>query len=32
MRELYVSTDIETNGPMVGKHAMLSIGSAVFDR
>ncbi|NJD34829.1 MAG: 3'-5' exoribonuclease [Betaproteobacteria bacterium] len=30
MRELYVSTDIETNGPMVGKHAMLSIGSAVF--
>lgn len=30
MRELYVSTDIETNGPIVGKHAMLSIGSAVF--
>jgi hypothetical protein len=30
MRELYVSTDIETNGPMVGKNAMLSIGSAVF--
>lgn len=29
-RELYVSTDIETNGPVVGKHAMLSIGSAVF--
>jgi hypothetical protein len=29
-RELYVSTDIETNGPEVGKHAMLSIGSAVF--
>lgn len=21
MRELYVSTDIETNGPVVGKHA-----------
>lgn len=30
MRELYVSTDIETNGPVVGKHAMLSLGSAVF--
>jgi hypothetical protein len=30
MRELYVSTDIETNGPVVGKNAMLSIGSAVF--
>jgi len=29
-RELYVSTDIETNGPIVGKNAMLSIGSAVF--
>lgn len=30
MRELYVSTDIETDGPIVGKNAMLSLGSAVF--
>ena len=30
MRELYVSTDIETDGPVVGQNAMLSIGSAVF--
>lgn len=30
MGELYVSTDIETNGPVAGKHAILSIGSAAF--
>ena len=29
-KELYVSTDIETNGPIPGDNAMLSIGSAVF--
>lgn len=28
--ELYVSTDIETDGPVVGRNAMLSLGSAVF--
>lgn len=30
--ELYVSTDIETDGPAPGLNSMLSIGSAVFDR
>jgi hypothetical protein len=28
--ELYVSTDIETDGPIPGPHSMLSFGSAVF--
>jgi hypothetical protein len=27
LREIYVSTDIETDGPVAGKHSMLSIGS-----
>ncbi len=28
--EIYVSTDIETDGPVAGKHSMLSIGSAAY--
>lgn len=28
--ELYVSTDIETDGPVAGWHSMLSIGSAAY--
>jgi hypothetical protein len=28
--EIYVSTDIETDGPIPGLHSMLSFGSAVF--
>ena len=31
MSEIYVSTDIETNGWCPGKHSMLSLGSAAFD-
>ena len=30
MIEVYVSTDIETDGPVAGKHSMLSIGSAAY--
>ncbi len=30
MQEIYVSTDIETDGPIPGPHSMLSIGSAAF--
>lgn len=30
MVEIYISTDIETDGPIVGKHSMLSIGSAAY--
>ena len=30
MLEIYVSTDIETDGPVAGKHSILSIGSAAF--
>lgn len=30
MSELYVSTDIEANGPIPGEHSMYSIGSAMF--
>jgi hypothetical protein len=30
MREIYVSTDIETDGPIPGPHSMLSFGSAAF--
>lgn len=30
MLEVYVSTDIETDGPVAGKHSMLSIGSAAY--
>ncbi|WP_434513853.1 3'-5' exoribonuclease domain-containing protein [Dechloromonas sp. ARDL1] len=28
--EIYVSTDIETDGPIPGRHSMLSIGSAAY--
>lgn len=28
--EIYVSTDIETDGPIPGQHSMLSIGSAAY--
>ena len=31
MIEIYVSTDVETDGPIAGKHSMLSIGSAAYD-
>jgi len=30
MLESYISTDIETDGPIAGVHSMLSIGSAAF--
>src|SRR5262249_62046307 len=30
LREIYVNTDIETDGPVAGKHSMLSIGSAAY--
>lgn len=30
MPEIYISTDVETDGPIPGPHSMLSIGSAVF--
>jgi hypothetical protein len=30
MAEIYVSTDVETDGPVAGKHSMLSIGSAAY--
>lgn len=30
MREIYVSTDVETDGPIPGPHSMLSLGSAVY--
>ncbi len=29
-RELYVSTDVEADGPIPGPHSMLSFGSAVY--
>jgi len=29
--ELYVSIDVETDGPIPGEYSMLSIGSAIFD-
>src|SRR5580765_2609923 len=29
-REVYVSTDIEADGPIPGPHSMLSFGSAAF--
>jgi hypothetical protein len=31
-QELYVSTDIEADGPIPGPHSMLSFGSAVYTR
>jgi hypothetical protein len=30
-REIYVSTDIEADGPIPGPHSMLSIGSVAYD-
>lgn len=30
MIEIYVSTDVETDGPVAGRHSMLSIGSAAY--
>jgi len=30
MLEIYVSTDVETDGPVAGKHSMLSLGSAAY--
>ena len=32
MQEIYVSTDIEADGPIPGPNSMLSIGSAAFER
>jgi len=31
MKEIYVSTDIETDGPIPGPHSMLSLGSAAYN-
>jgi len=31
MLEIYVSTDVETDGPVAGKHSILSIGSAAYN-
>lgn len=28
--EIYVSTDVETDGPVAGKHSMLSVGAAAY--
>src|SRR6266540_3064661 len=30
MAEIYVSTDVETDGPIPGPHSMLSFGSAAY--
>ena len=30
MTEIYVSTDVETDGPVPGPHSMLSFGSAAY--
>lgn len=30
MNEMYVSTDVETDGPIPGIYSMLSFGSAVY--
>ncbi|HYO62388.1 MAG TPA: 3'-5' exoribonuclease [Pyrinomonadaceae bacterium] len=32
MSEVYVSTDVETDGPIPGPHSMLSLGSAAYDK
>src|SRR5438132_13883123 len=29
-REIYISTDVETDGPIPGPHSMLSFGSAAY--
>jgi hypothetical protein len=31
MKEIYISTDVETDGPIPGPHSMLSFGSAAYD-
>ncbi|HEX8955823.1 MAG TPA: exonuclease [Burkholderiaceae bacterium] len=31
MKEIYLSTDVETDGPIPGPHSMLSFGSAAYD-
>ena len=31
MSEIYVSTDVETNGPIPGEYSMLSFGSVAYD-
>ena len=28
--EIYVDTDVETDGPILGSHSMLSLGSAAY--
>jgi hypothetical protein len=30
MREIYLSTDVETDGPIPGDYSMLSLGSAAY--
>jgi hypothetical protein len=30
MSEIYISTDVETDGPIPGRHSMLSFGSAAY--
>jgi hypothetical protein len=30
MNEIYISTDVETDGPIPGPHSMLSVGSAAY--
>lgn len=30
MTEIYISTDVETDGPIPGPHSMLSVGSAAY--
>ena len=30
MNEIYISTDVETDGPIPGPHSMLSMGSAAY--
>lgn len=31
MKEIYISTDVETDGPIPGPHSMLSFGSAAYE-
>jgi hypothetical protein len=31
MKEIYISTDVEADGPIPGPHSMLSFGSAAYD-
>ena len=30
MTEIYISTDVESDGPIPGPHSMLSLGSAAY--